>query len=71
MAKTKAQIVIPRAVDFPYEERTIQIKGTKEQVEGAKKEIYSLIGGYMNPGMYRDPRMFGMPPFRMWNLKTI
>lgn len=67
MAKTKAQILIPRANDFPYPERIIQIKGTKEQVEAARREIEELIGVSLmraNPMFFPDPKMMQMymPP---------
>lgn len=69
MTKTKAQIIIPRAADFPYPERIIQIKGAKEQIEIAKKEIEALIGFPLmkaNPMFLPDPKRFPMcmPPFR-------
>ena len=63
MAKTKAQIVIPRASDYPYPERVIQIKGTKEQIDGAKKEIDVLTAGAayaMKSGYFPDPQMMPM-----------
>lgn len=42
MAKTKAQIIIPKVLDYVSPERLIQIKGTKEQIEEVKKEINAL-----------------------------
>lgn len=63
MTKTGAQIIIPRAADFPYPHRVIQIKGTKEQVDSAKKEIEAIIGiPIMEPNQlfFPDPKM--MPP---------
>lgn len=42
MTKTKAQIFIPKNPDITSTERTIQIKGTKEQIENVKKEIALL-----------------------------
>lgn len=70
MNKTKAQIIIPRAADFPYPERIIQIKGTKEQVEAAKREIEALIGLPLmkaGPMFLPDPKRFPMfPPFCKW-----
>jgi polyribonucleotide nucleotidyltransferase len=69
MTKTKAQIIIPRAPDFPHPDRIIQIKGTREQVEAAKKEIEALVGFPLmkaNPMFLPDPKRFPMcmPPFR-------
>ena len=39
MLKTKAQIIIPKVVDYNVPERVIKIKGTREQIEKVKKEI--------------------------------
>ncbi len=68
MNKTKAQIIIPKAGDFPYPERVIQIRGTKEQIESAKQEISMLTGSLFPkpPGYMPDPQqmmpMCMMPP---------
>eukprot|EP00826_Nyctotherus_ovalis_P019553 TRINITY_DN1604_c0_g1_i4.p2 TRINITY_DN1604_c0_g1~~TRINITY_DN1604_c0_g1_i4.p2 ORF type:complete len:160 (+),score=25.32 TRINITY_DN1604_c0_g1_i4:1140-1619(+) len=68
MSRTKAQIIIPRAADFPYPERVIQIKGTRDQVDAAKREIEAIIGIPLmkaNPMFLPDPKRFPMcmPPF--------
>jgi hypothetical protein len=70
MAKTQAQIIIPKVLDFTSPERIIHIKGTKEQIESVKKEISilansSAYGGrmaaYMREGGMPPP--WGMPPY--------
>lgn len=68
MAKTKAQVIIPKDLDYTMPERTIHIKGTKEQIDAVKKEVESLknsslYGGRM-PGYMRD----GMPYCPPWGM---
>jgi len=66
MAKTKTQITVPRQLDFPIPDRVIQIKGSLEQIEAAKREIESIIGSPIveTKAGFFDPAMMAMymPP---------
>ncbi len=69
MEKTKAQISIPKLVDYQLPERMIKLKGTKEQIEFAKNEIIAFAhtaslasyGGRPPPGYGDQAHMLGMP----------
>jgi len=69
-AKTKAQVIIPKDLDYTTPQRVIHIKGTKEQIESVKKEIKnletsSLHGGRIAHLIKEMPYMpWPMPPFR-------
>lgn len=72
MMKYKIQINIPRAPDFPCPQRLIQIKGTRDQIDLAKKDIESLLNCPMleiKSNCIPDPKMLPMwPPFCIYKV---
>jgi len=64
MAKTKAQIIVPKVLDYTSPDRIIHIKGTDEQIDMVKKEIDSLARSCTRGGKLPfAPKEFVPPPF--------